>query len=113
MNLTPGERLLRMVFGRPLEVHLSEGMEDRLRAHIDRYNHEIARSPHFTDDDQMDPNDDGDLAIAFIACADRGLAEGEREHGLVGADWGEIMPTEQVAEIRRRRQEQDGSGGDG
>jgi hypothetical protein len=99
----PEERLLRAVLGRDLTVHLSEGFEIRLRANIDRYNREIARSPHFTAADRLDASDDAHLAIVFAACADRGMHDAEEDDGLYGTDWGELMTLEQRREIDRRR----------
>jgi hypothetical protein len=100
--IPPVERLRRSVLGRTLQVHVSEGLEMRLRAHIDRCERELARAG-LSDDDPMDPNSDVDLAVALAACAERGLAEGERDDGLEGMMWGEIFSAEQIDEFRRRR----------
>lgn len=88
--------LLREVRGRPLEVHLSEATEARLRAHIYRCNAEIPDEPFGFDDD--------DLAVALAGCADHGLAESEREHGLESAPGGTLRTLEQAEEERRRRE---------
>lgn len=60
---------------RPIVVMLSRADERRLGRNIAEYNRE-------TPDDPMDPRDDGDLAIALMGCASRGLDDGDDDDGV-------------------------------
>jgi len=100
------ERFLKMCVGRDFTVHITEAMESRLRAHVDRVNRDLDQHERRTGQtpiDRFDPDDDVDIIITLLACADRGLEAGERDDGVVGTPWGEIRSREQVDEERRRR----------
>lgn len=61
---------------RTLQVHVSRADERRLRRVVAALNAAIGP------DDQLDPACDGDLAVVFAGCANRGLQAGEDEDGV-------------------------------
>lgn len=92
----------RILTTRPFEVAIDEATEQRVRAHIDRYNAEMGRSD--PEHEPLDPDDDDDIAIALGGLIDGGLTAAEEENGLAATPWGDLISLEQQnEEIRRRK----------
>lgn len=96
----PIDRLGRLLRTRRLVVDIDEGLERRLWAWCDRLNHENLRLGEL--DDNLDPRRDTHLLAALVACTERGVELDEREHGVRGLPWGDIVSLELDAEHERR-----------
>jgi predicted transcriptional regulator len=102
------DRLKKMVLGRDITIHVSEGIEMRVRAWMDRANEGQFKLDAFECNGGKpiwDLNGEGaeeDFEIALDVLIRKALEDDEKEHGLRGADWGEIVPEEEAAESVRR-----------
>ncbi len=75
----------------------------RLRAYGDRINRELEKAGG------MEPNDldsDEDLASVLLSAAERGIEVNERDHGLAGSIFGDVLSAEVMDEGVRRREAQ-------
>lgn len=99
---TPEESLMRNINGRDMTVFMSEAMEHRVRAFMDRAN------KGGLEDDPVNPDNDDDVSIALAALVDRGLWADEGEHGLESRPSGDLVSIEQMNELRRQRQQREG-----
>ena len=103
----PIERMMRCVRGRTVELFVSEGTEARIRLWAERLNGEIERAiergnPNVMSGDRVDPDEDRDVSVIIGALIERGLEAAERDDGLVGYLWGEVVSREHHEEMRRR-----------
>ena len=105
--MDPNEKFARaLIPHREIAVPLTPGDEDRIRAYMDRTNHEPGgdvAGPYILDAE--DEVYEEELSVAMGALIQRALDLVEGEYGLRGLAWGEIVSEE----VARHALAQDGT----
>lgn len=83
-----------------LEVPITPGDIQRLRAYLDRMNRAEARYPH--PPAPLDPDDPDNIVGALLECMEEGLSADEAENGLYALPWGDMVSWEQYNEALSR-----------